>query len=176
MGLRWKTCFVFFFPAGLKHQDSSISIYRSNHPLFCLRVQNRRALLIIIVFSITPMVMCLAPAYSCAVHSSRAIEDTCAFRVLGLFSFVLAHYNLSVHAPFLPFPVTSLHADILAHASARLSASPTQSQTWRKIIQWRVCDLGLLCCHWSLRMFYKTALISHSRTHAGFFFQYCTFI
>lgn len=84
------------FPAGLKYQDSLISIYRSNRPLFCLRVQNRRALWIIIVFSITPMVMCLTPAYSCAVHSPRAIGDTCAFQVLELFSFVLARYNWSI--------------------------------------------------------------------------------
>lgn len=46
-GSNAKTCFVFFFfPTGLKHQDSLISIYRSNHPFFCHRVQHGRALLI----------------------------------------------------------------------------------------------------------------------------------
>lgn len=46
VGLRCKNLLCFFFPTGLKHQDSLISIYRSNHPFFCHRVQHGRALLI----------------------------------------------------------------------------------------------------------------------------------
>lgn len=68
--------------------------------------------------------MCLAPAYSCSVRSSRAIGDTCAFWVLGcvLICACTLQSVHSIHPPSLPFPVTfSLHADILANAPDRLS-------------------------------------------------------
>ena len=129
-GSNAKTCFV-FFPAGLKHQDSSISIHRSNHPLFCLRVQNGRALLITNCVLYNPHGYVFGTCLQlCSAQFQGKWRHLCLSGtwIVLICACVLQPVH-SIHAPFLPFPVTSLHADILVHVSGRLSASSTQSRT-----------------------------------------------